>query len=105
MLEVWQRLDSWLEGRRRPLGWLDVFCICSRRRWGEGKLPGQDGGRGREAGVGGPSLDSVLEAVHALNGAGVAGEEVGPSGEYGKEKAFGNAVAKKKSDAGTGEGG
>ena len=44
------------------------------------------------------------EAVHTLEGTGVGGEKVGPIGEYGEEKALGDAVAQKWPDASTGRG-
>jgi len=47
---------------------------------GEASLSGQDGGWGRVEGVGGPSLDSVPEAIDALEGTRVGGVEVGPVG-------------------------
>jgi len=46
----------------------------------------------------------VPEAVHTLEGTGVGGEKVGPIGEYGEEKALGDAVAQKWPDASTGRG-
>ena len=65
---------------------------------------GQDRGHGGEEVVGDPSWDSVPEAVHVFAGAGVAGEQVGPLGEYGEEKLLGDGVAEKRSDASAGGG-
>jgi len=56
---------------------------------------GESGGGCREKIVCCPSLDSVPEAVHASEGGGVWGEEVGPVCEYGGEEAVGDAVAEK----------
>ena len=42
--------------------------------------------------------------MHASEGVGVEGEEVGPIGKCGEEGALRNAVAKKRSDASTGGG-
>ena len=69
----------------------------------EADLSGQDGGRGAEKVVRGPSLDPVPEAVHASERSVVRGEEVYTISEYGEEEATGDAVAEERSDAGPGE--
>jgi len=48
--------------------------------WREASLSRQDGGWGGAKGVGGPCLDPRPKAVHAPEGAGVGGMEVGPVG-------------------------
>jgi len=76
-----------------------LFVSAVGHNGGEASLPGQDGGRGRERVVCGPSLDPVPEAVHASERGGVWGEEVGSVSEYGREEAVGNAVRVEGSNA------
>jgi len=53
---------------------------------------------------GGPSQNSVAEAVDTSEGTGVGGEEVGSIEEYGEEEALGDLVAEERSDACAGGG-
>jgi len=60
---------------------------------GQAGFTRQAGGRRGEELVCCPSLNCMPEAVHASDGVGVGGEEVGTVGKYGKEEAMGDAVA------------
>ena len=95
--EIW-----WKPGGGKVVGWSgagdpnvsQTFSVSAvGDEGGEAARSGQDGSRGGEECVGGPSLDPVPEAVHALAAAGVGGEEVGHIGEYGEGKALGDAMA------------
>jgi len=60
---------------------------------GEAGLSAQDGGRGGEEVVRGPSLDPVAKAVDASERSVVGREEVCTISEYGEEEATGDALA------------
>jgi len=60
---------------------------------GKAGFPGQDGGRGGIAGVGGLSLDTMPRAIHASKSIRDGEEYVGPIGDYLEEKALGDVVA------------
>jgi len=60
---------------------------------GKAGFVGEDGGRCGVKVICCPSLDSVLEAVHASKRGGVRGREMCPVSEYGVEEAVGDAMA------------
>jgi len=66
---------------------------------GEACCTGQDGGRSREEVVRCPSLNPMPKAVHSPECRGIQGEQVNPVGEYRKEEAISDTMAKEGPDA------